>query len=262
LTGTLLILIISAFKLEILGILKKMKNKKIIRGRIPLLYEGFINGKKIILAVCGMGKENAILSSKLISSELLIEDNNKYISGKDIEKIIIAGVAAALKKNLSIGDVVLCNSVSVKKSGSDELEDKIEMPIPAINKGSDEKTNRNFKINTGALLTVNEVLTDANEKKSLNIKLGVDIADMESYWFLKNLRYCEKIIFCIRTISDNLDHNYSRGFQEMIKNERINYRGVIMFLLRHPLNLKKFVFSAVNFRKACRNLNYFIEDYL
>jgi nucleoside phosphorylase len=248
--------------MEILGILRKMENKKIIRDRIPMLYEGLINGKKIIIAVCGMGKENAILSSKLISSELCIENNNKNISGKDIEKIIIAGVSAALEKNLSIGDAVLCNCVCIKKSGSDEFEDKIEIQIPAVNKGSGDKKNRNFKIHTGTLLTVNEILTDRNEKESLNINLGVDIADMESYWFLKNLLTSRKIIFCIRTISDNLDYNYSRGFERMIKNEKINYRGVMMFLLRHPVNLKKFVFSVLNFRKACKNLNYFIEDYL
>ena len=51
--------------------------------------------------------------------------------GKRIEKIIIAGVSAALKEDLSIGDTVLCNNVCIKKPGSDELEDKIGIDIPA-----------------------------------------------------------------------------------------------------------------------------------
>ncbi|MCL4377374.1 MAG: hypothetical protein M1409_03160, partial [Actinobacteria bacterium] len=233
-----------------------------VSDRIPLLYEGSINSKKIILAVCGMGKENAILSSKLIISEFLIKDNKKNKSGRDIEKIIIAGVSAALKKNLSIGDAVLCNNVCIKRPESDELKEPLVLRIPVINTSSGIKKCRNFKTHTGALLTVNEILTETSEKKSLNIKLGVDIADMESYWFLKNLQSHKEIIFCARTISDNLENNYSRGFQEMIKNEKINYGRVIIFLFRHPLNFKKFVFSAVNFMKACRNLNYFIEDCL
>ena len=72
----------------------------------------------------------------------------------------------------------------------------------------------------------------------------------------------KRIISCVRTISDNLDYNYSRDFQGMINNEKINYRRIIIFLLRHPFNLKNLIISSVNFIKACRNLNYFIEDYL
>ena len=87
--------IIGALKVEIEGINEKMENKETLTLSGIDFVRGDLYGKKIVTAVCGVGKVFAAMCAQTM------------ILGFSPEIIINSGVAGSLCKELSIGDVVI-----------------------------------------------------------------------------------------------------------------------------------------------------------
>jgi len=278
-----LILIVSAIKLEVFAILKRMKKVKILNKRIPSVHEGYINNKKIILVISGVGKDNASVASEFISSKFLENAPGENNKGHILERIIICGVSGALKEELTTGDVIVCNKISLGdlnsckisnsmklRNSEKALEKEVEKALVLNNsffgKKLESETRENklyFKLFfSGSLLTVNNILADVEEKKLAGERFGADIADMESYWILKNLTY-SKIktnVLCIRAVSDGLNFSLTESLQNLIRNGNINYHQVFLFILKNSMNFFRLISAGINFRKACRSLHFFIEN--
>ena len=276
-----MILIVSAIKLEILATLKRMKKLKVVNKKMPLVYEGYINNKQIILVISGMGKGNASAASKFISSKFLVSSPGEKNKKQVLEKIIICGVSGALKESLSTGDVMICDKIllrdlkSFRISGTirlDNSEKAIERVIASkkvlncklSEKESKEKFEKNKLFFSGSLLTVCNMLTDVEEKKLAGERFNADVADMESYWLLKNVNDSKVKInnLCVRAVVDDLRFRLPESLKSLIINENINYCQVIFLVLKNPVNFFRLVSTGINFRKACRSLNFFIEKIL
>jgi len=234
-----------------------------------------------------VGKDNASAASEFISSKFLenaLGENNK---GHILERIIICGVSGALKEGLSIGDVVVCDRILLRdsnfcrivntirlrnpeKSSEKALEKEVEKELVLNNgffrKKSEPESRKNklyFKLYfSGSLLTVNNILADMEEKKLAGERFGADIADMESYWILKNLKYSKikTSILCIRAVSDGLNFSLTESLQNLTRNGNINYHQVFLLILKNLINFFRLISAGINFRKACRSLHFFIEN--
>jgi len=272
-----LVLIISALKVEVSAILKRMKKIKILNRRMPLVYEGHIKNKKIILIISGIGKNNASFASAFISSNFLENNSEKNNKGLILKKIIICGVSGALKEGLSIGDVMVCDRILLRDSKSFRIASTIRLKDSekALKKTSAidndflkkefrEKFKKNKLFFSGSLLTVYNVLSDRQEKKLINKRFNADIADMESFWLLKNLANSKSKadLSCIRAISDNSKFSLPESSRNLVGNENINYYRAFLFILKNPMNFIRLISTGINFRKACRSLNFFIENIL
>ncbi len=93
--GIKMIGIICAMQIEADGILALCKDKKTSQKYGMTFTEGTLNGKEVVVVVCGVGKVNAA-----ICAATLINDFKP-------ELVINSGVAGALSPVVSIGDIVI-----------------------------------------------------------------------------------------------------------------------------------------------------------
>ncbi len=78
------------------GQMTEVSEKKI--GKITF-YEGKLNGKEVVLFVCGVGKVNASVGTDVVIREF------------GVEKIIFTGIAGAISEYLNILDIVISNKL-------------------------------------------------------------------------------------------------------------------------------------------------------
>ena len=256
-----LILIAGALNLELKYLIRRLQRRKVIRSDRILCYGGFINSKKLIIVIAGMGKENAENAARFIETNFL---NKDYLWNKQnlIEKIVIAGVSGALDKNLSIGDIIICKYIYSLYPGKKKITAYTNIPnmntnMNRLNKFKIIKKDFNI-VYHGNLLTVNNTITGRKQKESLSKKFNADAVDMESYWLLAHLLHEKVPVFCIRSVSDNMQYDISKLYENLMKNAFIDYSEVFLFMLKNPKEILKLIKSGINFRKACRNLNQFL----
>ncbi len=87
--------IIGAMDEEIDAIKKEMQEIEEINIKNVIFYKGKIEGKEIVLVLCGIGKVNAAIHTTLL------------INNFDIRKIVVTGVAGGIDPELEIGDFVI-----------------------------------------------------------------------------------------------------------------------------------------------------------
>ena len=252
-----LILILSALKLELNSLVRKMKNRTILNSGEILTYEGLINNKKILLVIAGIGKENAKTAAKFIKANFL-NKNSAQNRHNFIEKIIIAGVSGALHKSFSIGDIIICKNIYFLYSDNKKIITNTNIHVSDRLNNFEITQHDCSSIYYGNLLTVNNIITDKAQKEFLNLEFSVDAVDMESYWLLNFLASSKIPVLCVRSISDNMKYNISLSYENLIKNAFINYSKVIRFVLKNPSEIIKLVINGINFRKACISLHHFI----
>lgn len=91
--------IIGALDIEIAGIKSLMTNMEIKEVSKIIFYQGEINGKKCVVAQCGVGKVNAAMC---VQTMILLYN---------VTAVINTGVAGALNRKLHIGDIVVSSDV-------------------------------------------------------------------------------------------------------------------------------------------------------
>lgn len=89
--------LICALDVEVQGIKNKMENPQVFKKAGIEYYSGVINGIEVVCAECGIGKVNAAMSTQMMIDQF------------DPELIINSGIAGALTKDISIGDIVIAN---------------------------------------------------------------------------------------------------------------------------------------------------------
>src|SRR5680860_629199 len=95
-----MLVLFAAFKKEAAGLLKIIESKKIIKINSTVIYDGTIKNKRIVICITGIGKSNSLFAiSQIIKMNL---ENPVFI---------IQGVSGALVDNLSIGDLVIYESI-------------------------------------------------------------------------------------------------------------------------------------------------------
>ncbi len=87
--------IIGAMDEEVLKLKEKMTDVTVRTKASMEFYQGFIEGKEIVVVRSGIGKVNAA-----ICAQILVDDY-------EVSKIINTGIAGSLKNEINIGDIVL-----------------------------------------------------------------------------------------------------------------------------------------------------------
>ncbi|MBQ2603666.1 MAG: 5'-methylthioadenosine/adenosylhomocysteine nucleosidase [Acutalibacteraceae bacterium] len=222
--------IIGAMKVEIEGINEMMENKETLTLSGISFVRGDLFGKKIVTAVCGIGKVFAAMCAQTM------------ILGFSPEIIINSGVAGSLCEELSIGDVVIGEKLVQHDIDTTALGDEKGL-ISGINKvyiETDEKISAVLKkcvesmgINShsGTIASGDSFINDCEKKKELAQTFGAVACEMEG-GAMAQVCYINKIPFSVmRAISDGGDDNSHLDYNEFLK----------MASLRSVEVMKKFV---------------------
>ncbi|MBQ5439325.1 MAG: 5'-methylthioadenosine/adenosylhomocysteine nucleosidase [Clostridia bacterium] len=208
--------IIGALKVEIEGINEKMENKETLTLSGIDFVRGDLYGKKIVTAVCGVGKVFAAMCAQTM------------ILGFSPEIIINSGVAGSLCKELSIGDVVIGEKLVQHDIDTTALGDEKGL-ISGINKvyiETDEKISNILKTcveslgihsHSGIIASGDSFINACNKKKELAETFGAVACEMEG-GAMAQVCYINKIPFSVmRAISDGGDDNSHLDYNEFLK---------------------------------------------
>lgn len=208
--------IIGAMRVEIDGLKALMENKKIITISGIEFVVGEIYGKKIVAAVCGIGKVFAALCAQT----MILKFNP--------DVIINSGVAGTLTDELSIGDIAIASDVVQHDMDTTALGDELGLisglnivHIPTSQKVSKllEQCVRELKINVklGTIASGDSFINDADRKLKITDNFGAIACEMEGA-AIGQTCYVNKVDFSIlRAISDGGDENSHIDYSTFVK---------------------------------------------
>ena len=207
--------IIGAMKVEAEGIISQMDSHstEVISG--ITFYEGILHGKDCVFAVSGVGKVFAA-----VCAEIMILHFN-------VTMIINSGVAGARADGLSVGDIVVADSLVQHDMDTSAVGDPIGM-ISGINvisiytdtelsellvKCASKYTN----CIKGVIASGDQFVADNGRKEWIKKTYHASACEMESA-SIAQVCYINKIPFCImRAISDGSDGNVSMDYPAFVK---------------------------------------------
>jgi adenosylhomocysteine nucleosidase len=209
-------------------------------------WEGVFGAQKILLIQTGIGKDRAEKAAYLACE--------RY----SLSALISIGFGGGLTGRLKAGDLILCRGLLSSDPSEEGMQ--VESEPSFIEAGLLIGTGR-FPVLTGTCISVEKVVTEPAEKKSLNQHYGADVVDMESYWIGKASRDRGIPFLAVRAISDTVDQ---RLWVPGDLNSSLN--GLIWkaasYLFAHPREFSSLLTLVRNLRLTQRHITQFLDLFL
>ena len=206
--------IICAMQIEADGILALCQNTETTEKFGMTFTRGTLNGKAVVVVVCGVGKVNAAMCAAT-----LINDFKPDL-------VINSGVAGALSPLVSIGDVVVGKKAVEHDMNTTPLGDKrgeVTFPSGKVmyfecdRAASDLLTSvcremDDTRVEQGIIASGDIFVSDRKKRLRINDAFGALACEMEGA-AIGHVCYCCGVPFAIlRAISDDLDENKGMDF--------------------------------------------------
>lgn len=210
--------IIGAMAVEVNILKSKMTDITVSKVARVEFYEGYLCGKKIVVAESGIGKVNAA-----VCTQIMIDKYN-------VSSIINTGVAGAIDSNLNICDVVVSTDLmehdfdvtafgynigvvagmDVESFVSDNKLVQLATEVGSEVLGSD-------KIKQGRIATGDQFIGDDERKKFLKETIKASCVEMEGA-AIAHSAYVNGVPFVvIRSISDTADGHATIKYDEFVE---------------------------------------------
>lgn len=208
--------IIGAMKVEIDGLRAIMKNSSSVTLSGIEFVSGEISGKKVVTAVCGIGKVFAAICTQTM------------ILSFSPDVIINTGVAGTLSEKLSIGDIAIARNSVQHDMDTTALGDELGLIsgpnivyIPADEKLSGElyECVKSLGINCvlGTVATGDCFINDDSRKKAIAENFSAVACEMEGGAVAQTC-YVNSVPFSVlRAISDGGDDNSHLDYPTFVK---------------------------------------------
>ena len=210
--------IIGAMEEEVSILLTHMTDKKSETHARMTFYSGKIREKDVVLVKSGVGKVNMAMCTQLMIDRFAPDC------------VINAGVAGAVAKELSVGDIVVsseamqydmdCTSVGYKIGEVPGLECSVFPADPkliALAEAAGKKAVPDVRLLTGRVVTGDRFVSDVKLKDWLRDTCGGSCAEMEGAAMAQVC--CENGVpyLVLRAISDQADGDAPETFDVFIK---------------------------------------------
>lgn len=173
------LLVIASDRRELQAIARAGSSLKTVRIGLRWSARGHIAGQAALLATQGPGRDNAARATRWACDRF------------PIQSIVCAGIAGGLDPALSVGDVVLADSILEL---SIRVEYPVRLPVYDLADGLPDPV-------IGKLVTADNVVQDTAEKAELR-KTGARVVDMESSAVAAEGARRGLPVFCVRAVSD------------------------------------------------------------
>ncbi len=244
-----MLIVFGALKIEIAAVLGLMEDASISKARDIILHEGTINRKDVIVAITGMGKQNA---QKAV--DLVIE---KYLKNKGREDINIlsAGFCGSTSKRLKAGDIVFYSSIKkIDSPNTSDFRSKATLGLKSYKIIGSKALNGLAAAAAGG--TVPRIITQPRHKKKICSGLGVEAIDLESYWIGRKILSRGLPFYCIRSVSDAIEDRLPGYFGTFSKPGTF-FRIIrsCFFSIINPRELRSNIVTLKNIKKARSRLD-------
>lgn len=234
-----MIAILAALKDEIKPILKETEILEKVHLRPAIIIRGEYQGKEIIIGHTGVGVDKMYRAAQFCIKEYRPEI------------CINVGYCGALTPHLSLGDMIVADSVVYEKNGAS---------LPQNSTMSSKKDIEGFKIHNGIILTVDKVISNPHEKAFLGTKFGAIAVDMESFGLALAAFDLNSSFGIVRSVLDPMDMHLPAFSGSVSDAGTTNVMGLVSDIIHHPkeaMNLPQLQFCA---SKARENLLRFINE--
>lgn len=206
--------IICAMQIEADGIIALAENTKTEEINGMKFISGTLNGKDVVVVVCGVGKVNAAICAATL------------INSYKPSLVINSGVAGALSPLVTVGDLVVATKAVEHDMNTTALGDKQgEISFPdgkvmffecdkdaAALLENCAKELENTRVARGIIASGDIFVSNRRERLLINNRFGAVACEMEGA-AIGHACYCCKTPFAIlRAISDDLDENKGVDF--------------------------------------------------
>lgn len=223
--------IIGAMSEEVDIIKKEMKftyEEKI--GRFTFII-GSLRNRKIVLAESGIGKVNAGMMATIMITKF------------NVKAIIFSGVAGALDKRLSVGDVVIGekmiqHDMDVREFGLK----KGEIPRMATSIFESDKEILDIissfelpdhKIYKGTIISGDQFISSKQVKTDLAEEFSAMAVDMESSSVAQVCYQLERKCLVVRSISDSVTDDSMMEYSKFIELAAHNSKEIVCYLMEN-----------------------------
>lgn len=209
--------IICAMDLELEGTLALMTDVETKTVDSIEFYKGYMGETPVVAAVCGVGKVNAAICTRMM------------IDMYEIGCVINGGVAGALSTEVSVGDIVIATSAVQHDYDTTALGEPRGMITLSAGKGiinftADEELSKKLyeaskqlpdtKVLRGIIATGDEFVHLPERRLSIGKEFSALACEMEG-GAIAQVCYRAQVPFAIlRSISDDLTNNTSMSFDE------------------------------------------------
>lgn len=207
--------IICALKIEVDGLKQLMENPETVKKAGLEYISGKIFDKDVVLLECGVGKVNAAVGTQIM------------IDSYKPDVIINLGIAGSLKKEITIGDIVISNDCvehDMNITALDEPRGQIWLPdekridIPAdkdtVEKLAECCQNLGSHVKIGRIATGDLFVVYRRQRESIAFEFDALCCEMEGA-AVGHVCYMNKVPFAIlRSISDDFKFNQPENYEE------------------------------------------------
>lgn len=232
--------LVAAMWEEIDGLRKRVAVRESLVLKGWRLFGGSYAGRELLLMQTGPGRERAEGAV-----ESLLE---RYPVGS----LLSFGFGGALTDKLEVGDLVVCAAIRLgdDPDGGEPCEADPRMVSAAVaaSKGS------SMRVVVGSGVTVDRLVTGAEERERLHRAFGAGVVDMESYW-VGRLASARSIPFlALRAISDTPSESLLPFDRLLGPTGELNWREFWLYFLSHPRDLVLLPAIWRNSRRAAASL--------
>lgn len=207
--------IICALKIEVDGLKQLMENPEAVKKAGLEYISGKIFDKDVVLLECGVGKVNAAVGTQIM------------IDSYKPDVIINLGIAGSLKKEITIGDIVISNDCvehDMNITALDEPRGQIWLPdekridIPAdkdtVEKLAECCQNLGSHVKIGRIATGDLFVVYRRQREAIAFEFDALCCEMEGA-AVGHVCYMNKVPFAIlRSISDDFKFNQPENYEE------------------------------------------------
>jgi len=175
--------LVFALGMEAGGFEDKLTGVTTIEGHGFVARQGNLEGRPVAILRCGVGREAAARGCEAL------------LAGHRPPWIISAGFAGALNERLKRGHILMADELVGPGGERLAIDLKVDPATLASSPG----------VHVGRLLTVDEIVRRAEDKRRLGLEHGAAAVDMES-WAVGDVCRREKVRFLsVRVITDEVD---------------------------------------------------------
>lgn len=221
--------IIGAMELEVEELKSKMSVERITEKASMKFFEGTLNGAKVVVVQCGIGKVNAGMCVQILADCF------------EVTHIINTGVAGSLNAALDIGDILISTEAVYHDMDVTPLGYEVGQ-VPGIDvkyfpadaamidaaKTSCEKVNTDIHVMTGRVASGDQFISSKEVKNKIIADVAGCCAEMEGA-AIAHAAYLNQIPFVVvRAISDKADDSAEMDYPTFEKKAAAHCAALVM----------------------------------
>ena len=218
------VLVTAAVRQELSGLEKLLEESELLGGERGCYLRGALAGTEVLLGLTGIGAGRAA------------EKIGLFLDRENPELLLATGFGGGLTGTVSTGDIILAQKV-VEVPGGEQEPCELETD-EALLEALGAVSIPSATVYRGRLLTVEDVVCSARQKRALGSRYGAEGVDMESYAILRAA--LKRGVPCIaaRAVLDEAGFDLPRGLDSIPDSDgRLGATRLAALVIRRPWSI-------------------------